>query len=173
MSKTAGPRCDGNRCAGGLLRQDPQALAACRSSPGWRIFAPMGTKSRESIFGPSIRASAERAAAAAREADSLRSLEQAHARLSRPGAAVADARRHSQCWLPLSRSGVPWFRHAPYRCAHIRPKTTPIHEPERYMRCKDCSQIRGYPQKRSHLVALRATKISATDPPATWWPGER
>ena len=54
-----------------------------------------------------------------------------------------------------------------------RPKTTPIHELERYMRGKDCSQVRGYPFKRSHLVALRPTKISATDPPSTWWPGER
>ena len=41
------------------------------------------------------------------------------------------------------------------------------------MRCKDCSQVRGYPYKRSHLVALRAAKISASDPPSTWWPGER
>jgi hypothetical protein len=54
-----------------------------------------------------------------------------------------------------------------------RPKTTPIHELERYMRCKDCSEVRGYPYKRSHLVALRPNKISTTDPPSTWWPGER
>ena len=54
-----------------------------------------------------------------------------------------------------------------------RPKTTPIHELERYMRCKDCSEVRGYPYKRSHLVALRRTKISASDPPSYWWPGER
>src|ERR1700733_10418171 len=54
-----------------------------------------------------------------------------------------------------------------------RPKATPIHELERYMRCKDCSQVRGYPYKRSHLVALRPAKISALDPPSTWWPGER
>jgi hypothetical protein len=54
-----------------------------------------------------------------------------------------------------------------------RPKATPIHELERYMRCKDCSQVRRYPYKRSHLVALRPTKISANDPPSTWWPGER
>ena len=33
------------------------------------------------------------------------------------------------------------------------------------MRRKDCSQVRGYPYKRSHLVALRATKITASDPP--------
>ena len=51
--------------------------------------------------------------------------------------------------------------------------TRPVHELERYMRCKDCSQVRGYPYKRSHLVALRATKITASDPPSTWWPGER
>jgi hypothetical protein len=47
-----------------------------------------------------------------------------------------------------------------------RPKTTPIHELERYMRCRDCSQVRGYPYKRSHLIALRTTKISASDPPS-------
>jgi ribosomal protein S27E len=40
-----------------------------------------------------------------------------------------------------------------------RSKTTPIHELERYMRCKDCSQVRGYAFKRSHLVALRQRKI--------------
>ena len=34
-----------------------------------------------------------------------------------------------------------------------RPKTTPIHELERYMRCKDCSQVQGYAYKRSPLVA--------------------
>jgi hypothetical protein len=54
-----------------------------------------------------------------------------------------------------------------------RPKTTAIDELERYMRCKVCSQVRGYPYKRSHLVALRHTKISASNPPSYWWPGER
>jgi len=54
-----------------------------------------------------------------------------------------------------------------------RPKSTPIHELERYMRCKDCSQLRGRPSKRSHLVALRKAAISAADPATTWWPGER
>jgi hypothetical protein len=45
-----------------------------------------------------------------------------------------------------------------------RQKTTPIRELERYMRCKDCSRLQGRPYKRSHLVALRQTKISASDP---------
>ena len=54
-----------------------------------------------------------------------------------------------------------------------RLKATPVHELERYMRCRQCSEVRGYPYKRSHLVALRTTKITASDPPSTWWPGER
>jgi hypothetical protein len=54
-----------------------------------------------------------------------------------------------------------------------RLKATPVHELERYMRCRQCSEVRRYAYKRSHLVALRATKISANDPPSTWWPGER
>jgi hypothetical protein len=54
-----------------------------------------------------------------------------------------------------------------------RPKATPVHELERYMRCKDCSAVRGYPFKRSHLVALRTTKISAQNPASVWWLGER
>lgn len=45
-----------------------------------------------------------------------------------------------------------------------RSKTTPVHELERYTRCKDCSLLQGYPYKRSHLVALRAEKISALHP---------
>ena len=39
------------------------------------------------------------------------------------------------------------------------------------MRCRQCSEVRGYPYKRSHLVALRATIITASDPPSSWWPG--
>jgi hypothetical protein len=52
-----------------------------------------------------------------------------------------------------------------------RPNTTPIHELERYMRCKHCSRESGRPFKRSHPVVPRATKISAFNPPSTWWPG--
>jgi len=48
-----------------------------------------------------------------------------------------------------------------------RPTATPVHELERYMRCKDCSRLRGYAFKRSHLIALRTTNITASDPPST------
>jgi hypothetical protein len=43
-----------------------------------------------------------------------------------------------------------------------------IHELERHMRRRDCSEMRGYRYKRGHLVALRSTKISANDPPSIW-----
>ena len=54
-----------------------------------------------------------------------------------------------------------------------RPKTTPVHELERSMRCRQCSELQGRPFKRSPLIALRTTKISTSNPPTTWWPGER
>jgi hypothetical protein len=68
---------------------------------------------------------------------------------------------------------MPGLQHPPTVPLNIvrRPKATPIHELERYMRCRDCSAVRGYPYKRSHLVALRQTKISASDP--AWRPGEK
>lgn len=50
-------------------------------------------------------------------------------------------------------------------------KTTPIHELERYMRCRQCSELNRRPFKRNHLVALRTTKISAMHPPFVWWHG--
>ena len=70
---------------------------------------------------------------------------------------------------------MPWLQHASDRCLDIvrQPNTTAIHELERYMRCRQCSEVRRYPYKRSHLVALRPTKIAASNPPATWWPGEQ
>ena len=54
-----------------------------------------------------------------------------------------------------------------------RPKSTPVHELEHYMRCKECSEVRGYPFKRSKMIALRLTKISADSPASGMWPGER
>jgi hypothetical protein len=33
--------------------------------------------------------------------------------------------------------------------------------------------LRLYDDGVATVVALRTTKISASDPPSTWWPGER
>lgn len=71
---------------------------------------------------------------------------------------------------------------AKYRCLEVRRlgcdqtvaldiirrrKSTPIHELERYMRCKDCSQLRCHPYKRSGrqqlLRSFGAAARSATE----------
>src|SRR3954465_4386204 len=137
----------------------------------------MGTKSRETIYGSSIRASAERAAGARKEADRLAGEAWNQRMLgyrgpAQPSPALGDALNAGYRYLEVRCLGCDLHQTVDLTIVR-RPKTTPVHELERYMRCKDCSQLRGYPYKRSHLVALRTTKFSAIDPPSVWWPGER
>lgn len=137
----------------------------------------MGTKSRETIYGSLIRASAERAKEARKEADRLACVAWNQRMLgykgpAQPSPALGDALNAGYLYLEVRCLGCDTHQTVALNIVR-RPKTTPIHELERYMRCKDCSQLRGYPHKRSHLVALRPTKITASDPPSTWWPGER
>jgi hypothetical protein len=125
----------------------------------------MGTKSRETIFGSSIRASAERAAAARKEADRL-ACETWNQRMlgykgpAQPSPALGDALNAGYPYLEVRCLGCDTHQTVALDIVR-RPKAMPIHELERYMRCKDCSQVRRHPYKRSHLVALRPTKISA------------
>jgi hypothetical protein len=128
----------------------------------------MGTKSRVTIFGPSVRASAERAAAARKEADRL-ACDAWNKRMlgyrgpAQPSPTLGDAFNAGYLYLEVRCLGCDTHQTVALDIVR-RPKTTPIHELERYMRCRDCSQVRGYPYKRSHLVALRTTKISASGP---------
>jgi hypothetical protein len=137
----------------------------------------MGTKSRESIYGASIRAFAERAKQARRDADKL-ACEAWNMRMlgykgsAQPSPSVGDALNAGYGYLEVRCLGCDTHQTVALDIVR-RTKATPIHELERYMRCKDCSQLRGYAYKRSHLVALRPQKISAADPPSSCWPGER
>ena len=137
----------------------------------------MTTKSREHIYGSSIRAKAERAAEARKDADKL-ACEAWNMRMlgfqgpAQPSPALGDALNAGYHYLEVKCLGCKTHQTVPLNIVR-RPKTTPIHELERYMRCRDCSHVRGYPYKRSHLVALRPTKITASDPPSTSWPGKR
>ena len=146
-----------------------------RRSPA--ILSPMGTKSRESIYGSSVRAAAERAKEARKQADRL-AVDAWNKRMlgfkgpAQPSPTLGDALNAGYGYLEVRCLGCDTHQTVALDVVR-RPKATPIHELERYMRCKDCSEVRGYPYKRSHLVALRPTKISAIDPPSTWWPGER
>ena len=84
----------------------------------------MTTKSRQSIYGASIQAAAERAQEARKEADRLAcdAWNKAHGRLSWACAAFTCNGRRAERGLPLSRSAVPRMRHAPDRCARCGPQ---------------------------------------------------
>jgi hypothetical protein len=137
----------------------------------------VGTKSRETIYGGSVRAAAERATEARKEADRL-ACEAWNKRMlafqgsAQPSPTLGDAINVGFGYLEVTCLGCNTHQTVALDIVR-RPKTTPVHELERYMRCKDCSQVRGYPYKPSHLVALRTTKITASNPPSTWWPDER
>ena len=156
----------------------PSAICSGLPKPAPKTHSlVMGTKSRESIYGSSVRAAAERAAEARKHADRL-ACEAWNKRMlgfqgpAQPSPALGDALNAGCRYLEVKCLGCDTHQTVALDIVR-RPKTTPIHELERYMRCSDCSQVWRYPYKRSHLVALRPTKITASDPRSTWWPGER
>lgn len=137
----------------------------------------MSTKSRQYLFGTQIKMAAERAREARKEADKLacvawNSRMHGYKGPAQPSPTIGDAINGGYPYLEVRCHGCDTNQTIALEIIR-RPKTTPIHELERYMRCKGCSQVRGYPYKRSELVALRPTRISASQPPTTWWPGER
>ena len=137
----------------------------------------MGSKSREYIFGTTVRMSAQRAVDARKNADRLACEAWSQRMLAfkgpaQPSPLIGDALNAGYGYLEVRCHGCDTSQTVALDIIR-RPKTTPIHELERYMRCRDCSQVRGYPYKRSALVALRSTKISTINPPSIWWPGAR
>lgn len=137
----------------------------------------MTTKSREYLFSASVRAKAEQAAAARKDADRL-ACEAWNARMlgfrgpAPPSPAIGDALNAGYGYLEVKCLGCSIHQTVALDIVR-RPKTTPVHELERYMRCKDCSAVRRYAFKRSQLIALRPSKITADAPPSEMWPGER
>jgi hypothetical protein len=107
----------------------------------------MSTKSRESIYGSSIRASAEKAKYARQEADRLAYVAWNQRMLgykgpAQPSPTLGDAINAGYLYLEIRCLGCDTHQTVSLNIVRS-PKTTPIHELERYMRCKDCSQIRG------------------------------
>jgi hypothetical protein len=107
----------------------------------------MGTKSRETISGGSVRASAERAAQARKEAGRL-ACQAWNARMlafqgpAQPSPALGDALNAGYLYLEVKCLGCDTHQTVALDIVR-RPKTTPIHDLERYMRCKDCSEVCG------------------------------
>src|SRR3954465_10938911 len=113
----------------------------------------MGTKSRERLYGSSIRASAERAREARKRADVLACVAWNYRMLgykgpAQPSPTIADALNAGFLYLEVRCLGCDTNQTVALDIIR-RPKTTLVHELERYMRCKDCSQVRRYPYKRS------------------------
>jgi hypothetical protein len=119
----------------------------------------MGTKSRETIYGSSIRASAERAKEARKQADRL-ACEAWNQRMlgykgpAQPSPALGDA---LNAGYRISKSDV---------SAAIPTRPSP------WISC-DGRRARRSTSWSGTCGALRTTRISAIDPPSTWWPGER
>jgi hypothetical protein len=117
-----------------------------------------------------VRHSAERAAEARKEADRLACVAWNQRMLgfngpAQPSPSLGDA---LNAMYPYLEGPLPRLRHPSYCGTEHRP---PVRKQRPSTNWN--AQVRGYPYKRSHLGVLRPTKISAVDPPSTWWPGER
>jgi hypothetical protein len=133
---------------------DPSPRLARDLDP--RFDARIGTKSREIIYGASVRAADEARKQADRlicEAWNKRML--ALKEPAQPSPALGEALNAGYPYLEVRCLGCDTHQTVVLEIIR-RSKTAPIHELERYMRCKECSQVRGYSYKRSHLVVLRA-----------------
>jgi hypothetical protein len=109
----------------------------------------MGNKSRETIYGASARAAAERVTEPRKAADRL-GCEAWNARmLSFQGPAQPSP--------ALGHALSPGYSHLQVKCLGCESHPTVA-----------LDIVRRYPYERSCLVALRATKISTDDPRSTW-----
>ena len=106
-------------------RHPPQSVAACLSRRGPAHPLSHGhqvTRDHLRRIGPGGGRAGDGSTQGSRPAR-LRGVEQAHARLSGSGAAIADAGRRDQRRVWLSRSEMPWLQHAPDRCPRHRAAT--------------------------------------------------
>jgi hypothetical protein len=138
----------------------------------------MSTKSREYLYGTSVRISAKRARDARIEADKLACIAWNDRMLgfqgpAQPSPMLGDALNAGFRYLEVRCAGCDLHSTVDLTILRRPKETTPVHALERWLACKDCSQVRGYRYKRGQLVALRQSPITASDPPSVWWPGER
>jgi hypothetical protein len=119
----------------------------------------MGSKSRETIYGASIRAAAERATKARKEADRL-ACEAWNMRMlgfqgpAQPSPTLGDALNAGFGYLEVKCLGCNTHQTVALDIVR-RPKATPVHELERYMRCRQCSEVRAIPTSGAICGAAR------------------
>jgi hypothetical protein len=148
------------------IRQS-STVAACRSNPCWRILALMGTENFRSanmkpnprpryIYGEIVFIGV---VAVVFASDRLACFAWNQRMLGfkgpgQPSPRLGDALNAGYGYLEVRCLGCDTPQTVALNIVR-RPKKTAIHELERYMRCKDCSRVRGYPYKRSYLETLR------------------
>jgi ribosomal protein S27E len=143
----------------------------------------MGSKSRETLFRASVRAAAERAADARRKADRL-AVEAWNKRLlgfkgpAQPSPTLGDALNAGYRYLEVRCLGCDTHQTVALDIVR-RAKTTPIHELERYMRCKDCSELQVVRSSAATWLRSARRRFRRRIPPrfggresvSTPWPG--
>ncbi|WP_349510141.1 hypothetical protein [Bradyrhizobium sp. NAS96.2] len=125
----------------------------------------MGSRSRESMFGATVRHLAERATEARSEADVL-ACRAWNARMlafqgpAQPSPVLGDALNAGYRYLEVKCLGCETHQTVALDIVR-RPKWMPIHELERYMRCKQCSRSNGQPFR--HFRQSVACAFSRSD----------
>src|ERR1051325_8691765 len=132
----------------GLISPQSQPLGLVDRTERSHVLNVMGTKSRERLYGSSIRAAAQKAAEARKTADRL-ACDAWNKRMlgyrgpAQPSPLLGDALNAGYAYLEVRCLGCDTNQTVALDIVR-RPRTTSVHELERYMRCKDCSQVRGY-----------------------------
>ena len=120
----------------------------------------MGGPSKERQWGETIRQAEQRAretryTADVAACDTWNFRMEGYGGPAQPSPPIAGCKTHSTVDLTTLR----------------RPRETPIWQLEQRMRCRPCSETRGYPYKRGHLVRLRRTNITTRQEP--WYHGDQ
>jgi ribosomal protein S27E len=123
-----------------------QSIAACHRRAS-RPSSRDGHQVARKDYGSSVRAAAEQASAARKEADRLACEAWNKRMLGLPGAAqpsttVGDALNAGYSYLEMRCLGCDMHQTVALDIFR-RPKATPMHELERYMRCRDCSRLQA------------------------------
>lgn len=137
----------------------------------------MGGPSKERVWGGTIAAADERARETRHIAD-VAACEAWNVRMegyggpAQPSPPIGDALNAGFRYLEVKCAGC--GLHSTVDLTTLRrPRETPIWRLEHRMRCRSCSEMRGYPFKRGHLVRLRRTNITTRQADA-WFPaGQR
>ncbi len=114
----------------------------------------MSAKSRDRLYGAEVRIAAEPAAQARKEADRL-ACDAWNKRMlafrgsAQPSPLLDDALNAGFAFLEIRCLGYGTNQTVALDIIR-RPKTTPIHELERYMRCKACSRLWGVSVQAEH-----------------------